>query len=164
MALRPFGRSFRRAASALVVVGLAAALFVPAFAGGEAGSGGGGGGGGGSTGAPASPVAQITSFKVTTGKYQTFAAIWANWNVKNTGAASFITVSIEEIDPNTNTLAWSNHWTGWLATNDSASAVFDNDFAPWNTTYFVRITVTDWATGAVLATQSTYATTGTQKI
>jgi hypothetical protein len=161
MVRRSMRRRLLRAASALFV---AASFLVPAFAGGETGSGGTGGGGGSTTSGPTAPAAQLTSFKVTTGKYQSFAAIWAGWTVKNTGTSGFVVVSVEETDPNTGALAWSNRWTGWLATNDSASAVFDNDFAPWNTTYLVRITVSDYATGAVLTTQSTYATTGTPKI
>jgi hypothetical protein len=141
--------------------------FAPAFASGGAdsgGSGGGGGGGGGGGSTALTPSAQITSFSVPTGKYGSWAAIWANWTVKNTGPAEYITVQVEEINQATGVTDWSRTWTGYLGTNSSASAVFDNDFAPWYTTYLVKLTVVEWSTGNVLTSTQAYASTGAPKI
>jgi hypothetical protein len=152
---------------ALASVAAAAVSFAPAFASGGAdsgGSGGGGGGGGGGSSTTLTPSAQISSFSVPTGKYGSWAAIWANWTVKNTGPTEFITVQIEEINQATGATDWSRTWTGYLGTNSSASNVFDNDFAPWNTTYLVKFTVIETSTGTVLAAAQAYASTGTQKI
>lgn len=149
---------------------------VPAFAqGGSANSGtaidvvsgGGGGGGGGSapavTPAPA-PAAEISSFKVTTGKYKSWAAIWTNYTVKNTGKDEDITVTVEEINTATGNIDFSRSTSGFLGVNKTVSITWDDDFGPWYTNYQVKITVSETSTGNVLATQSAYASTGVPKI
>ena len=153
------------AAFTLAVAGAAAALsFSPAFASGGSASGGGGGGGGGSSTPTLSPAAQIAHFGISTGKYQSWAAIWTSCAVKNTGPSESLTVTIEEVNQATGETDWARVWTGTLATNGTFSQTFDNDFAPWETTYLVKLTVTETSTGAVLATQSAYASTGVQKL
>lgn len=144
---------------ALAVGGLVSALSLsPAFA-----SGGSAGGGGGGS-ATLAPAAQISSFSAPTGKYKSWAAIWANFTVKNTGPAEYLTISIKETNTATGNVDWSRSFTTWLANNNSASGTFDNDFAPWETTYSVEFTVTETSTGTVLATASANASTGVQKL
>jgi len=154
-------RIFKRAALALVLGGaIAVSAVSPVFASGGVGSGGGGGGG---TTATLSPCAQISSFKATGGNYKTWGAIWVNYTVKNCGPLETLSINVTETNTVTGNVEWSSTTNPYLKTNDSYSSPnLDNDFAPQATTYLVTITVTEYSTGAVLATQTVYATTGTK--
>ena len=162
-----FGIKWLAGAAALVV--LASASVALGSGGATAGTGidivsGGGGGTVTAPPPPAAPCAQISSYKVTTGKYQSWAAIWANYTVKNCGIDESQTVTVDMINYATGNVDYSRSLPTWLGVSKTVSQLWDNDFAPWSTTYQVRITVTETATGAVLATQSIDAGTGVPKI
>lgn len=110
------------------------------------------------------PAIQISNFKVTTGKYRSWAAIWTNYTVKNTGVDGDITVTVEEVNTATGNVDFSRSISGFLGINKTVSYTWDDDFGPWNTNYQVKITVTETSTGNVLATQSAYVSTGMPKI
>ena len=141
----------------------AASLSGPRASGGSLAGGGGGGGGTVTPPAPA-PCAQIVSYKVTTGKYQSWAAVWTNYSVKNCGMDESQTITVDEINTATGVVDFSRTWSGFLGASKSVSNVWDDDFGAWRTSYEVRITVTETATSAVLATQSAFVSTGVPKI
>ena len=158
----PLQRMFGRAGLAAVLAGAVAALSVSSvFASGEVGSGG--GGGGGSTLPPVlAPCAQLSSFKASGGNYKIWGAIWVDYTVKNCGPAESLIVTVTETNTSTGNVDWISPATTYLSSNASFSMKLDNDFAPQATTYLVTITVTEYSSGIVLATQSVYTTTGTR--
>lgn len=144
-------------ATAMTAVGGAAYASGGVSGGGGTGSGGGGSAGGGSATSIAS-CATIGSLSSTTGYFESWAAIWTPFSITNKCAT-----------PVNWQMTYVNNTTGVLefeedgSTSTAASGTVDEDWAAFSTTYTVTMTVTD-ATGAVLATRTSLATTKAPRV
>lgn len=134
-------------------------------------SGGGGGGGGTNSGgtkdttpAPAPvpatvPCASLTSGSATVGYYSVYAALWNNWSMRSC-ADGVETVTLEVInrDVADGSIDYDVAVPYTLGAGQTAGGVYDNDFAPFSTTYDVIFRIMD-ASGSLLSTQTYSATT-----
>lgn len=131
------------------------------------GGGGGGGGGGTNSGgvkdttgttAPTTSCASLTNVSAPTGYYGP-TAVWNDFSLKNCSSASEnLSVRVTNTNQITGSVDYDVTIPYTLASGQGTNAVLDNDFAPYSTTYDVKITVTD-ASGNALAAASTVATT-----
>jgi hypothetical protein len=143
-----------------------------------AGSGGGGGGGGGGQNrsgvndttvpapppppppAPATtPCATLTSVTAPVGYYLTYAALWNDYTVRSCAdGLEDISVHVTNTDRSDGSVDYDVTVPYSLLAGQNASGVLDNDFAPFNTDYDVKIEALDQS-GNVLDSSSTVATT-----
>jgi hypothetical protein len=136
---------------------------------------GGGGGGGGSqtqnrggtdpaqTTAPAAPpppgCATFTSTSAPVGYYLTFAALWHDYQVKSCSSQSeSVSVRVTDVNRATGASDYSVTVPYGLAGNGGVTGVIDNDFAPFTTTYDIKMEILDQG-GNVLDTSLLSATT-----
>jgi hypothetical protein len=151
-----------------------------AAAGGGGGGGGGnsvgGGGGGGSRGGANDPItppvttptppppttpgcATLTSVSAPVGYYLTYAALWNDFTVKSCAPDNrSVTVSVTNTNHDTGSLDYSVSGSYAVTPGQGVSGVWDNDFAPFNTNYDVKIEVRD-ELGNLLDSSSATATT-----
>ena len=149
--------------------------------GGSATGGGGGGGGGANSGgvngggandpaatptpapapapAPQPGCATFTSSSAPVGYYLVYAALWHDYQIKSCNPLSE-TVSVRATDVNRATGATDYSVTVpyGLTGNGGATGVLDNDFAPFTTTYDIKLELIDQL-GNVLDTSLLTATT-----
>jgi hypothetical protein len=110
--------------------------------------------------APSGPAcATFTSTSAPVGYYLTFAALWHDYQVKSCNTLSE-NVSVRATDVNRATGAADYTVTVpyGLASGGSVTGVLDNDFAPFSTTYDVKMEIVDQA-GNVLDSSLITATT-----
>jgi uncharacterized repeat protein (TIGR01451 family) len=111
---------------------------------------------------PAAPVpcAGLGGVAAPTGYYSVWAAIWNTFTVRSCSTSSeSLNVEVTETNIATGLVDYDVIVPMSLLSGQNISMVLDNDFAPFNTTYTVAMTVTDSTTGTVLATSSIGATT-----
>jgi uncharacterized repeat protein (TIGR01451 family) len=108
----------------------------------------------------ATPCAGLGGLAAPTGYYSIWAAIWNTLTVRSC-STSTETVSVEVTETNvaTGLVDYDVIVPMTLIAGQNVSMVLDNDFAPFNTTYTVAMTVSDPTTGTLLATGSVSATT-----
>jgi hypothetical protein len=144
------------------------------------GGGGGGGGGGNQTQnrgvtdpaqtttptpapAPVAPpqpgCATFTSTSAPVGYYLTFAALWHDYQVKSCNSQiENVFVRVTDVNRATGASDYSVTVPYGLAGNGGATGVIDNDFAPFTTTYDIKMEILDQG-GNVLDTSQLSATT-----
>jgi hypothetical protein len=111
---------------------------------------------------PAAPVpcAGLGGLAAPTGYYSVWAAIWNTFTVRSCSTSSeTLNVEVTETNTATGLVDYDVIVPMALISGQNISMVLDNDFAPFNTTYTVAMTVTESTTGTVLATGSIGATT-----
>jgi len=110
--------------------------------------------------AQAPACATLTSVTAPVGYYSTWAAVWNDFTIQSCSTGTdTVTVQVTETNVSTGSVDYDVIFPIVLGGGQNASYVLDNDFAPFNTTYRIDYTVRDSATGAVLSTASTTATT-----
>jgi hypothetical protein len=147
--------------------------------GGGGGTGGGGGGGGGTqtqnrggtdpaqtttTPAPAPAPQQpgcatFTSTSAPVGYYLTFAALWHDYQVKSCNTlGENVSVRVTDVNRATGASDYTVTVPYGLAAGGGVTGVLDNDFAPFSTTYDIKMEILDQG-GNVLDTSQLSATT-----
>ena len=108
----------------------------------------------------ATPCAGLGGLAAPTGYYSIWAAIWNTLTVRSCSSSTeTLNVEVTETNAATGLVDYDVIVPVTLVAAQNVSMVLDNDFAPFNTTYTVAMTVTDPTTGTVLATGSVGATT-----
>src|SRR4051794_675675 len=139
------------------------------------GSGGGGGGGSLSSGGVNSggvkdgtdpavvPCATLSNVSAPVGYYSTFAAIWNDYTVRScaTGTTT-VNVTVTNTNVATGQVDYSATIPYTIGAGSNVGAVVDNDFAPFDTAYNVRIEARDNG-GNLLDSSSLSATTPSPK-
>jgi uncharacterized repeat protein (TIGR01451 family) len=107
----------------------------------------------------AAPCALLGSVSAPVGYYSVWAAIWNTMTVTSCSTTSeIINIEVTETNVATGLVDYDVVVPTTLTASQNLSMVLDNDFAPFNTTYTVTITVRD-ASANVLATAAVNATT-----
>jgi hypothetical protein len=154
--------------------------------GGGAATGGGGGGGGVNSGGvngggvndpvatpvpapvvvptpppPSTPgCATFQSATAPVGYYSIYAAVWNDYTLRDCAQrAENVDVEVIDADCTTGRVDYDVTYYNPLSANQNFSAVLDNDFAPFNTSYCITYTATDIDTGAQLDRTTLTATT-----
>jgi hypothetical protein len=139
--------------------------------------GGGGGGGGGTqtqnrgatdpaqTTAPAPPppsspgCATFTATSAPVGYYLTFAALWHDYQVKSCNSLpENVSVRVTDVNRATGAADYTVTVPYGLASGGGVTGVLDNDFAPFSTTYDIKMELVDQSNN-VLDTSLLTATT-----
>lgn len=108
----------------------------------------------------AAACATLTNVTAPVGYYSVYAAVWNDFTIQSCSTRSeTVTVQVTETNVATGSVDYDVVYPIVLFGGQNASFVLDNDFAPFNTTYTIGYTVRDSATGTVLGTASTTATT-----
>jgi hypothetical protein len=135
--------------------------------GGGGGTSGGGSGGGGvhdpttTTTAPAPAPACATLANVTApvGYYLTYAALWNDFTVKScSGSIHTVNIHVTNTNRLTGAVDYDVTYAYSVGALANVNGVIDNDFAPFNTDYDVRIEARD-ESGNLLDSATTVATT-----
>jgi hypothetical protein len=139
------------------------------------GGGGGGGGGGASSGgikdvAPvpvpppppvvlAPPCATFTSATAPVGYYLSWAAVWNDFTIRSCSASpQTYSVHVTESDVATGLVGYDTTAAYSVGASQQVSGILDNDFAPFDTTYTISMTVSD-SSGNVLDSRTLGAVT-----
>jgi uncharacterized repeat protein (TIGR01451 family) len=111
----------------------------------------------------AAPCAALTSVTAPVGYYLIYAAIWNTFTLQSCSSSSeTVSVQVQELNTITGAIDYDVTWYVSLVPSQNYSMVLDNDFAAYSTPYTITYTVRD-ASGNVLSTQSTSATTPGQQ-
>lgn len=105
------------------------------------------------------PCAALGNVSAPVGYYSVWAAIWNTFTVRSCSTATeSVNVEVTETNVATGLVDYDMVVPIGLAAAQNTSMVLDNDFAPFNTTYTITMTVTDTSAN-VLATALVSATT-----
>ena len=105
------------------------------------------------------PCAALGNVSAPVGYYSVWAAIWNTFTVRSCSTATeSVNVEVTETNVATGLVDYDMIVPMGLAAAQNVSMVLDNDFAPFNTTYTITMTVTDTSAN-VLATALVSATT-----
>jgi uncharacterized repeat protein (TIGR01451 family) len=108
----------------------------------------------------AASCASLRNISAPVGYYASWAAIWNTLTVTSCSTSTeTVNVQVTETNIATGQVEYDVMYQLMLTASQNYSMILDNDFAPFNTTYTVQMTVFDNSSGAVLTQASVAATT-----